>query len=361
MINRERLVQTFLDLVQIDNPSGHEEEVARYCRGRLEALGLPIQTDKMGNIIARRAGVVPGETIMINAHMDSVQPCIGIKPVIDADGQTIRSDGSTILGADDRAGVAAILEAMQVIVEQSLPHPPLEVVLTVQEETGLTGSKGLDYALVTATSALVLDHTGKARSIVVGAPFQDGIKVKVHGKMAHAGVEPEKGMSAIRIAAEAIAAMPLGRIDSETTANIGIIKGGVATNIVAGLVEIDAEARSRDEAKLNAQVAAMRGAFEEAAQRLGGQVEFTAFRKYPGFKAVDSKLLRKLQTILQGMGQTPVLEETGGGSDTNIFRSRGIDALAFGMGAYGAHTLQEHLNVPEMVEATELIVRALTT
>ena len=295
MINRQRLVDTFLDLVRIDNPSGHEQEVARYCSARLAALGFSLESDSAGNLFAKRQDAKRqdakrpgrGQPLMVNAHMDSVQPCMGIKPVVDGD--TIHSDGTTILGADDRASVAAILEALQVLVEEKLAAPPLEVVLTVCEEMGLKGVREMDFSHITAKEGVTLDHEGPAGGIVIAAPYQDRLLVTIHGKMAHAGVAPEQGISAIRVAAEAIAAMPLGRIDPETTSNIGIIHGGSARNVVPGRVDVEGEARSRNEAKLKKQTGAMVHAFEEAAARHGARAELTVTRNYHGFRVRGGK------------------------------------------------------------------------
>ena len=291
MINRQRVVNTFLDLVRIDSPSGGEQDVARFCSSYLAPLGFSSESDAAGNLFCKKPG--RGQPLLVNAHMDSVQPCIGIKPIVDGD--IIRSDGTTVLGADDRSAVAAILEVMQVLWEDGLAHPPLEVVFSVSEELGLMGSRQMDYSKISARQGIVLDHEGPAGGIVIAAPYQDRLVVVVHGRSAHAGVAPEKGISAIRVAAEAIAAMPLGRIDNETTANIGLIRGGIARNAVPAITEIEGEARSRDEAKLKQQVTAMVDAFNSAAARHGATVDLTVTRNYSGFRAgPDSAILQRL-------------------------------------------------------------------
>jgi tripeptide aminopeptidase len=227
-INRDRLLDTFLTLVQIDSPSGEEDAIARHLADRLTALGLTVHCDNAGNLIARTDGV--GQPILLNAHMDTVGQDRGIRPVVE-DG-IVRTDGTTILGGDDKSGVAIILEVLQTLQERSLPHPPLEIALTVSEEIGLVGSKALDMSQFRSRQALVLDSGGPIGSAVVSAPAQEGLRAVIHGKAAHAGVNPEEGVNAIVVASEAITHMPLGRIDGETTANVGLINGGTATNIV---------------------------------------------------------------------------------------------------------------------------------
>ena len=219
---------------------------------------------------------------MLSAHMDTVGKDTGIRPQI-RDG-IIYSDGTTILGGDDKSGVAAILEVLLSIRQDKLDHPPLEVVISVGEEVGLQGAKWLDKSKLRARQGYVLDSGGAIGSIVLSAPSQDSLRVVVHGKKAHAGSEPENGINAIRVASEAIAAMPLGRIDFETTANIGVIEGGTATNIVPDEVKIRGEARSRNTAKLAAQTAAMVRALEEAAAGHGTRADITVVRQYSAYR-----------------------------------------------------------------------------
>jgi tripeptide aminopeptidase len=250
---------------------------------------------------------------------------------------------------------------MQVLVEDKLEHPPLEVVFTVREELGLQGAKELDYSRLAAKMGVAVDHSGPAGGIVVSAPYQDGLRVTVRGRAAHAGSEPEKGISAIRVAAEAIAAMPLGRIDFETTANIGLIQGGVARNAVPERTEVTGEARSRDGAKLEAQTAAMVKAFQDAAARHGAQADIVVTRNYSGFRAgPGDPMLQRLQAAARGAGLKPRLEESGGGSDVNIFRAHGIDALAISIGYEAVHTTSEWQSIPEMVRTAEMLLKLVT-
>ena len=257
MVGTERLLDTFLDLVRIPSPSGQEEAVAEAIAARLGALGIAVERDAVGNLIARVDGV--GEPLLLTAHMDTVVPCEGVVPVVrgEGDARIVASAGDTILGADDKAGVAILLELLAVLAENELAHRPLELLFTVGEEKGLRGAKALDVGRFRATMGLGLDVAGVPGIMVVHAPYQDHWRAVVHGRAAHAGGNPEAGVSAIQVAAEGIAGMPLGRIDDETTANIGVIQGGRATNIIPDRVELDGEARSRDVTKLEKQIEAM--------------------------------------------------------------------------------------------------------
>ena len=241
MINRERLVQTFCELVRIDSPSGEEEAMALDLEKRLRNLGLKTTRDDYGNLLANNGGLDP---IILSAHMDTVEPGRGIKPEIN--GNRIVSDGTTILGGDCKAGVAAILEALQSIREDDIPHLPLEVIFTREEETGLVGARHLDFSKIQAKEAIVFDGEGPPSQITSASPTYIGFDIEVTGRAAHAGVEPEKGLSAIRIASEIITRLPQGRLDDQTTFNIGTIAGGSVRNAVAENTIIKGEFRSRN-------------------------------------------------------------------------------------------------------------------
>lgn len=356
MINQDRLVSTFLELVQIDSPSGQEEEIAQRLMTELKSLGLTVERDTTGNVIAHLAG--EGPPILLSAHIDTVEPGQGVKPVIKSG--IITSDGTTILGGDDKSGVAAILEVLRVLVEQDLPHPPLEVALTVSEETGLKGAKGLDLTALRAREGIVLDSGGEIGTIVISAPSQDNVKAIVHGKAAHAGVEPEKGINAIVVAAEAIAAMPLGRIDEQTTANIGRIQGGTATNIIPDRAEIAGEARSHDEEKLKAQVQVMTEALKQAVARHRATVEISVRRSYSTFKlSQEDGIVRKAVAAARTLGLTPALVASGGGSDANIFNAGGIATINISTGMDKVHTTEERLAVDDLIKCAAFLLAIL--
>jgi tripeptide aminopeptidase len=356
MISRNRLVSTFLELVQIDSPSGQEEEIAQHLVAALKSLDLLVVRDATGNVIARLAG--EGQPILLSAHIDTVEPGRGVKPVIE--NGVITSDGTTILGADDKSGVAVILEVLRVLVEQGLAHPPLEVALTVSEEKGLKGAKGLDLTRLRAREGIVLDSGGEIGTVVVSAPSQDKIRAVVHGKAAHAGAEPEKGINAIVVAAEAIAAMPLGRIDEETTANIGRIQGGTATNIVPDRAEMEGEARSHDERKLEAQVQAMTEALEKAANRHGATVDIDVQRSYSTFRlSEEDGIVRRAMAAARTLGLTPALVPSGGGSDANVFNAGDIAAINVSTGMDQVHTTEEQITAADMVQCAEFLLAIL--
>ena len=256
MVNKERLAETFKALVEIDSVSKEESNISNKIKELLESMGARTFVDgaghesgsDTGNLIARLEGNTPAPPLLLNAHMDTVEPGRGVT-VVFKDG-LFTSDGDTILGADDKSAIAIILEAVRVLQENDLPYGPLELVFTICEEIGLLGAKNLDFSRITATYGFALDATD-TEGIVTRAPSANRLEFKVHGKDAHAGAAPEKGINAISLASKAIAKLEMGRIDDETTCNIGVIEGGTATNIVPNLVTVKGEVRSHDEAKLD--------------------------------------------------------------------------------------------------------------
>jgi tripeptide aminopeptidase len=251
MINHERLLNEFLELVQIDSETKHEAEICKVLKEKFGALGLDVFEDDTTSVTGHGAGNLicslkgnssNASTIYFTSHMDTVTPGKGIKPSV-KDGYVV-SDGTTILGSDDKAGLAAMLEGIKVLKEQEIAHGDIQLVITVGEESGLVGARALDRNLIKADFGFAMDSNGPVGHIVVAAPTQAKVKATIYGKSAHAGVNPEDGISAIQVASRAISKMPLGRIDKETTANIGRFEGGGATNIVCDQVDIFAEARS---------------------------------------------------------------------------------------------------------------------
>jgi tripeptide aminopeptidase len=356
MIDEQRVLQIFLELVQIDNPSGEEHQMAAAVMERLRALGLTPERDAKGNIIANLAG--RGEPLLLSAHLDSVAPASGKRPIVDQG--VVRSSGDTVLGSDDLVGVTAILEGARAA-QSSGRHRAAELVFTVEEEVGLQGARALDYSRLQSRMGVALDLNGELGGICVSAPAQEGIRITITGRAAHAGVAPEQGIDAIRVAAEAIAAMPLGRIDEETTANIGVIEGGVATNIVPPKVTIRAEARSRDEQKLDRQTAAMREAFEAAAERHGATLDWQATRAYGPIRIPeDAPVVALCRRAAEAAGFEPRLVATGGGSDVNIFNMHGIAAVNLSVGYREIHSTSEHIAVADVVGATRLVAALLT-
>jgi len=358
MVNSSRLVQTFLDLVQIDSLTFDEKRVAEYIVRHLKELGLKVRIDDAGKKVGSNTGNImaflPGEssspTILFCAHIDTVAPGQGIKPRFE--GEKIKSSGPTILGADDKAGVAIILEILRVILEENIPHGEIEAVFTIAEEKGLFGSKNLDLSFLKARYAYVLDGEGQAGKIITRAPSQNSIKATFYGKAAHAGVEPEKGINAIQAASLAISKMRLGRLDSETTANIGLIKGGSASNIVPAQAEIEGEARSLSEEKLKAQTEHICQCIDEASKAVGTRVEVNLSRAYDAFCLSERDEVVKIALeAARRLNLRPELISSGGGSDTNIFNKIGIPAVNLSIGCANAHTTEEEVSVSELEKA----------
>jgi tripeptide aminopeptidase len=298
--------------------------------------------------------------LLITGHMDTVSPGVGIQPRLDEDGY-IRSIGETILGADDKAGLAAFIEALHVIREQQLPHGQVQFVITVGEEAGLIGAKALAPEWLDADVGYAFDANGPVGEIVVAGPAQAKIHAVIKGRSAHAGVNPETGISAIQVAARAISYMPLGRIDHETTANIGKFSGGGETNIVCERVDLHAEARSHTPQKLAAQIETMRAGFARAAAEFGATSEFFAETVYPGFSFQPSDLPVQIALrAVERVGRVPQTVKSGGGSDANIFNGLGVPTLNLAIGYEHIHTTEEQMPFAEMVKATELLLAILT-
>ena len=358
MPNRDRLLQTFLDLVRIDSPSGEEEAMAQEVGRRLTALGASVRRDGHGNVIARLGN--GREPFLLAAHLDTVEPGRGIKPVVDGD--TIRTDGSTILGGDPKAGVAAILEGLTSLHEAGAAHRPVEVVFTRGEEVGLLGSRNLDYAMVTARRGVVLDGEGAVSEITNEAPAQYIIDVDITGRAAHAGVEPEKGVPAILIAAEMIVELPQGRLDRETTANVGMITGGTARNAVPERCSFKAEFRSRRPARLEE----VRQEVElhiasVAARHPRAKVDATIEKVFDGYRLPAAHPVIELcGRALQALGMQPRLFPSGGATDANIFAGHGIEAAVLGMGGHNFHTTREDLSITNMLNSARFVEAVLT-
>jgi len=363
MINEQRLVEEFLELVQVDSETKYEEEIAAVLKGKFTKLGLDVVEDDTkaqtghgaGNLICTLQGTKEGvDTIYFTCHMDTVVPARGVKPSI-SDGYVI-TDGNTILGADDKAGIAALLEAIKCIKEQGIEHGTVQFIITVGEESGLVGAKALDASLLKAKYGYALDSDGPVGDIIVAAPTQAKVKVVVHGKTAHAGVAPEKGISAITVAAKAISRMPLGRIDEETTANIGRFEGGSQTNIVCETVEILAEARSLVAEKMEQQVNKMKSAFEDTAREMGTTADVEVEIMYPGYKLGDGdQVVEVAKQAIASIERTPKLLKSGGGSDANVIAGFGIPTVNLALGYEEIHTKAERMPITELVKASELV------
>ena len=349
MINRDRVVKTFCDIVQIDSPSGEEEAIAKDLVKRLRGFGLKVKRDAYGNIIADSKGT--GQPLLVSVHMDTVEPGRGIKPRIDGD--RIASDGTTIIGGDAKAGLTAVLEAIQSITEDGTPHIPFQVAITREEETALTGARNLDFSMIRAKEAVVFDGEGPVNTITVASPTYIGFEVEIKGRAAHAGVEPEKGLSAIRVAAELITKLPQGRLDADTTFNIGLIEGGYVRNTVPEDAKIVGEFRSQNLETLDSVRTQLKATLSEVRKRFPeAKIEehmHTHFEHYD--VPEDDPMLKRITAVLGSLGMKPLMRPSGGGTDGNIFRQRGIKSVVVGMADTGMHTVRESVSIPGLVDA----------
>jgi tripeptide aminopeptidase len=357
LANRERLIRTLMDLIRIDSPTGEEDAMDQEVSARLEGLGFRVNHDSFNNVIARLDGA--GEPVMLSAHLDTVEPGRGIKPVLDGD--VLRSDGSTILGGDCKAGVTIVLEALTSVLESGARHLPVEVVFSRAEEGGLVGVHHLDFNQVSARRGVVFDGEGPVNRVTVAAPAQNVVQAHIHGRAAHAGVEPEKGISAVVIAAHILTRLPLGRIDAETTANIGRVEGGLKRNIIPETAFLDGEIRSRDQAKLEQYTQQFRSVFDQvAAQYPEAKISLDIKNSYQSYHAGGSHpTVAMISRALVAAGLQPRLEGSGGGSDANVFFEHGIVALPVGIGVRSFHTREETALIPEVLQGAEVCERII--
>jgi len=367
MIGRDRMVAKFINFVQIDSPGKAEREMAEAVQQALVDLGLRPYYDEVGsaiggncgNLIARLPATADGlPTVMLNAHLDTVAPSQDIRPVIEDD--IIRSSGETILGADDKAGVVIILEVLRALVADNAPRGELIALFTVAEEIGLLGAINLDYSQVQADVAYVMDGGPTVGKMTTAAPYANRMVYTVKGKAAHAGVCPEQGINSILAASKGIAKMTLGRMDDESTANIGLIDGGTATNIVPEQTVATGEARSHSLQKLTDQTEHMAQCMREGAEGIGAEVEIEETRSYDGFAIPDSApAVQWASAAAEALGFVPQTERGGGGSDANIFNAHGISAIIMATGARDPHTLQETLCISEMVDSARWLLETV--
>jgi tripeptide aminopeptidase len=341
------VLPVFLELAAIPSPSGAEEEVADYVRRYLASLGLAAEDDEAGNVLSRLEGHGDGEPVFLCAHMDTVPPSGPIEPVVE-DG-VVRNGAGTILGADNKAAVAVLLESARLVLAESRPHAGVELLFTTREETGLEGAKEFDHSRLRSRLGYVYDYSGRVGDVVVAAPSGRTLDVVFSGRPAHAGINPEDGRSAIFAAAKAVSDLRLGRIDEETTTNVGRIEGGTARNVVPERCTLAAEARSRDEGKLAEVVQEMLDCFAFAAATAECEVETTVEEKYPGYRlAPDDPALLLAEAALERAGVEPRRVEVGGGADANVFNAAGLRCVNMANGMQKVHTAEEEIAVADL-------------
>jgi tripeptide aminopeptidase len=376
LIDRERLARTFIQLCETDSPSGEEGRMATLVTEFFCGLGAPppfednsaaITDSQCGNLIFRFEGDAGRESLFFNCHLDTVEPGRGIKVL--RQGDRFTSSGNTILGSDDKSGIAAMIEAWRIIRENNLPSAPLEFVFTTAEETGLLGAKALNPAHLRAKMGYALDTSGFGR-VIIGAPASNRLSITVKGVAAHAGLYPEKGINAIVLAAKALAASPCGRIDEETTVNFGTIQGGAATNIVPEHVLIEGEVRSHSMEKLERLTKEIEAVFrsviadwrDPSGQAKGvPELDFQAELDFPAMKlSREDAVIRRIAAAAESIGMDLSYEIAGGGSDANIFNGCGLQTAIVATGMTNVHTTAEEVSLEDIVELTRLIL-ALTT
>lgn len=364
----QRLQKIFFELVEINSPSRFESSVAAYCEEFLTNLGFSVRFDDSleatgsdtGNLIAFLPGTVSGH-IILSAHMDCVDPCEGVEPVVN--GGVIRSAGDTILSADDKAGIAAIFEALRSVIEAGDNRPDVTVLLTTCEELSLLGSGALSADLFSGgVPCFVFDADGAPGTIILGSPYHYTLEAHFTGKAAHAGVEPETGVSAIQVAAEAIASMNLGRLDECTTANIGLIEGGREVNIVPDACCIRGECRSLHVERVEECRAAMSKACEDAASRGGAELSIEWRLDYPGvLYSENDPLVLSLVSAIEKAGLEPRFALSGGGADTNLINTKGAQAITLGIGMTNFHTADEYITVTDLENTARLCESIIAT
>lgn len=361
MFNQERLVGNFLNMVKISSPSLKEREMAEYLKNELKDLGLEIEEDNAGSKIGGNSGNIvavlkaPGKKkILFSSHMDTVSPCEKITPIVE-DG-IIKTDGTSVLGGDDKAGIAAIIEMIRMIKESGVDHPEIIAVFSVAEEIGLLGAQHFDLDKYKPDYAFIIDSGGAPGSAVIQTPFAAKGEIKVIGKTAHAGVAPELGINALMVASHAITKLRLGRIDAETTSNIGIVKGGQAVNIVMPEVSMMYEARSFKGETLDALLAETFDIFEKTTAQFGAKFEHSVVKGYKGYKLEDGcEILNVFEKACSASGADFKKVSSGGGCDANIYSGKGIVSINMGIGMSKVHTNDEFIKIEDMVNCTKLI------
>jgi tripeptide aminopeptidase len=368
MTSGDGVLELFLELAAIPSPPGAERPVADVVLRYLRDLGLEADEDDAGPRIGANAGNVLGRIpptdgdgglpVLLCAHLDTVEPTGALEPVIE-DG-IVRNSTGTILGADDKSAVAVMLEAARRLVVERRPHAGVELLFTPMEEVGLLGAKAFDETRLRARAGFVYDQAGPIGQVVLGSPTAQSMTVRYHGRPAHAGMAPEEGRSAIAAAAKAIADLRLGRIDDETTANVGVIDGGVARNIVPEWCTFGAEARSHDERKLADLVQEMLDTFTFAAGLAECEVEAVVEETYRGYRfRRDDLPVRLAGQALERAGYAPMHTLSGGAADANIFNTRGLPCVNLANGMAAIHTADEHIAVEDlerMVDVTLALV-----
>jgi tripeptide aminopeptidase len=345
-MKKSELLELFLNLCRIDSPSGEEEALGDYIIKHLARHKIRAGRDAYGNVIATVAG--EGKPLVLSAHMDTVEPGRGVKPVFR--NGVVRTDGRTTLGADDKAGLAAAIAVAEEAVDRSWRIRPLELVFTRQEETDLGGIHNLDWSRIRAREGLILDGSDDPGRITIASPYIYNIDITVKGRAAHAGIEPQKGINALAIAADALSELKLGRIDRQTTANIGTLAAGTASNAIPAEAVMLAETRSHSRKSALDQIDIMKRAFKRAVRRRrGAKLSFKKTLACRGYR-YDKKdpLIKELKAAMTAHGWTVAYAESCGASDANVWAEKRIKAIDISVGYRDAHTTAERIKVDDI-------------
>ncbi len=375
-LDQDAILNTFLEMVRINSPSGHEESMRLYMEERIrpycDSHGLVMRSDAEGNLIVD----VPlhesesTKTLLLSGHLDVVPPCDNIQPNVTGKGvdRMIESSQDTVLGADDKAGLTPVLEGVIYALENSLPRPKTKLIFTTREETGLMGAKGVaDKELAESDFSVIFDHTGKMGTWITSAPTYINYKIEVTGKSVHAGIMPEQGINAIHVMGEIVNRISTeklnARIDENTTANLGLLKGGKGTNVVPDYVYLEGEVRGHDRSVIDATLQKIEAVANDVmAKTQGAGCTFSTEVMFEGYVLDEAQI--GVHNVHQAMHQTelkPLPLRTNGGSDNNVFMLRGLQGVVLSAGYVEPHTLNERVKLSEMVRCTELVINLLDT
>ncbi|MBF0316869.1 MAG: M20/M25/M40 family metallo-hydrolase [Nitrospirae bacterium] len=365
LINETRVIETFKSLVEIPSPSFQEQEIGIRLVEMLRGLSFEVETldyQHSFNILARKRGNIAGaNSLLLSAHMDTVQPTPTTDSYNHKDG-VIASNGATILGADDKSGIAEILEALTVLEETGLPHGDIEVLFTSAEERGLYGAKQVDYGKIRSRYALVLDSSGEVGRVVLAAPTHVVYRMTITGRAAHAGIEPEKGTNSIIAAARIMSAITDGRVNSDTTANVGVIRGGSATNIVPVETVVDGEFRSLTPSALEKLMETTFNTARDIARKNQVKLAIKHEIMYGGYSFnAEEPFVELISAAISRCQIAPVYVKSGGGSDANIFNQHGIMAIPLSTGMQKPHTAEEYIYTTDLIKGSLLILEVLAS
>ncbi len=369
MIRKERLTQQFLNFTKIDSPSFHERQMADYVKEVFAGLGIPLCEDdanvrfgsEAGNLYGRLEGELEGDPLLFLGHLDTVEPAKGRKAVLHPDG-TITSAGDTVLGADDQSGLSEIIEAIRSIEEDGKPHRTLEFLISFAEEAFTKGSRYFDWNLLEAKQGYTLDLDAPIGTASLWEPTLIEFTIDITGRSAHAGFHPEQGINAIRIAADILTELPLGRVDPETVLNVGIIRGGTAKNAVPGTVHMEGELRSRCHDRALSLLESIRETAGEKAAALGGtakvqyDIDLHEYRMDP-----DEPVVRRFVKAAERAGIQPVLSGSFGGSDNNQFAQHGGHGIVLASAMFDCHTVHEYTTVEDLFRAAQIVENLMTS